>query len=175
MKLELRSVRLKNCGPIDDIKIDFFDANDKTLPVCVIAGANGSGKTTVLEAIHGLFCLFTNTPSLLEAKALANPNLYAQADCCLEHVPFSLCCGSPPESFVWTENTINVSQRDERYLHTGNPEIASWRRKLISQRGHLQNGAGPDLPNFIYFPHTRSIESRSGTQISKEQTEYDFV
>ncbi|MBL8208436.1 MAG: AAA family ATPase [Blastocatellia bacterium] len=54
MKLELRSVRIKNCGPIDDIKMDFFDARGKTLPVCVIGGANGSGKTTLLEVIAAM-------------------------------------------------------------------------------------------------------------------------
>ena len=54
MKLELRSVRIKNCGPIDDIKIDFFDASGETLPVCVIGGANGSGKTTLLEVITAM-------------------------------------------------------------------------------------------------------------------------
>jgi hypothetical protein len=45
MKFELRSVRIKGCGPIDDIKIEFFDESGKTLPVCVIGGSNGSGSS----------------------------------------------------------------------------------------------------------------------------------
>lgn len=52
MKLELRSVRIKNIGPIDDIKIDFFDASGKTLPVCVIGGARGEHTHSHAVLVH---------------------------------------------------------------------------------------------------------------------------
>src|SRR5215475_7897814 len=95
MKFELRSVRIKNIGPIDDIKIDFFDAKGKTLPVCVIGGANGSGKTTVLEVIIAL------TEILLTGSAGGNylrskPDIYAQADWLIDGTEFSLFYGILP-------------------------------------------------------------------------------
>ena len=54
MKLELRSLRVQDCGPLRDVCIDFCDAQGKPRPVTVLAGANGSGKTTILELIASL-------------------------------------------------------------------------------------------------------------------------
>ncbi|MGH9800830.1 MAG: AAA family ATPase [Blastocatellia bacterium] len=58
MNLELRSIRVKNCGPLDDVRPEFYDDQGKTLPVCVLAGANGSGKTTILKLIEWLMQKF---------------------------------------------------------------------------------------------------------------------
>src|SRR5262245_49015209 len=94
MKLELRSVRIKNIGPIDDIKIDFFDAKGKTLPVCVIGGANGSGKTTLLEVIVALAEILRsgNAGAFVRPKPIS----YLQADWMIDGFEVSTFYGILP-------------------------------------------------------------------------------
>src|SRR5262245_43344896 len=112
MKLELRSVRIKDCGPIDDIKIDFFDASGKTLPVCVIGGANGSGKTTVLEIIasvsEGLSGRSGRRPSdFLKAKQ----SVYARIDWRVGDFDFSQSYGLPPNDAELKSDRLNVEPK----------------------------------------------------------------
>ncbi|WP_083234210.1 ATP-binding protein [Candidatus Marithrix sp. Canyon 246] len=55
------NITVKNCGTLKDVKIDFTD-NGKSQSVIVLGGANGSGKTTVLEFIFVLaeLCKFNH-------------------------------------------------------------------------------------------------------------------
>jgi predicted ATP-dependent endonuclease of OLD family len=55
MKIEITSLRLVNFGPFDDVTIDFCDADGKPKDTILLAGANGSGKTTVLKVIFSAF------------------------------------------------------------------------------------------------------------------------
>ena len=94
MKLELISVRIKNTGTIDDIKIAFFDAKGKTLPVCVIGGANGSGKTTVLEVVSSLAEILSTGKAGVFLRS--KPGGYVQADLLIDGRDFSIFFGTLP-------------------------------------------------------------------------------
>lgn len=158
MKLELRSVRLKNCGPIDDIKIDFFDVAGKTLPVCVIGGANGSGKTTFLQMIIVL-------AEMLDTQKFRpfqhfKQGMYVQADWLMEGFELSTFLGELPED----------ARLKSEY----------WGFKLNSSHefDFLKTSIYFDhssLPSLIYFPHNRSLEPVSGEQIRKEENGHKFV
>ncbi len=50
--MKIRKLHLKNYKVFDDLELDFTDKNGETLNEIVIAGVNGSGKTTVLEFIR---------------------------------------------------------------------------------------------------------------------------
>jgi len=50
--MKIRKLHLKNYKVFDDLELDFTDENGETLNEIVIAGVNGSGKTTVLEFIR---------------------------------------------------------------------------------------------------------------------------
>jgi predicted ATPase len=184
MKLELRSVRIKNCGPIDDIKIDFFDASGKTLPVCVIGGANGSGKTTVLEIIasvsEGLSGRSGRRPSdFLKAKQ----SVYARIDWRIGDFDFSQSYGPPPNDAELKSDRLNIEPTtpEGRKINTThvftslNQEITLLEGEgdptVIPQRLF----AGEVVPSIIYFPYNRSIEPVSGAQIHKEENVYRFV
>lgn len=49
--MKIRKIKIKKYKVFDDIEFDFTDSTGKTLDNIVIAGINGSGKTTFLELI----------------------------------------------------------------------------------------------------------------------------
>ena len=49
--MKLRKLHLQNYKVFDDAEFDFTDSEGKTLDTIVLAGANGCGKTTVLELL----------------------------------------------------------------------------------------------------------------------------
>jgi AAA15 family ATPase/GTPase len=51
MGLKIRELKIFNHKMFTNFSIDFLDENQKSLPLVLIAGKNGSGKTTILESI----------------------------------------------------------------------------------------------------------------------------
>ena len=186
MKLELRSVRIKNIGPIDDIKIDFFDAKGKTLPVCVVGGANGSGKTTLLEVIVSLAEILQTGQA--GAFLRSKPEGYAQADWLIDGHDFSLFFGTLPDDAELKkehcgEQAVSVTSTNTSLKWVITPHFADLRQRFRSQQGNPLSWrlsgtywAANDLaPSLIYLPHSRSLEPVSGQQIQKENGSYSFV
>jgi len=50
--LKLKEITITNYKLFENFKINFVDNQDNPLPLIVIAGINGTGKTTLLEAIY---------------------------------------------------------------------------------------------------------------------------
>jgi predicted ATPase len=179
MKLELRSVRIKNIGPIDDIKIDFFDAKSKTLPVCVIGGANGSGKTTLLEVIVSLAEILHagKASAFLRSK----PNGYAQADWLIDDHDFSFFFGTLPNDAELKKE--HCGEQVEGITLVSTPLYADLRQRIGNQEGNPSPwrlsetywAANNLVPSLIYLPHSRSLEPVSGQQIQKENGSYSFI
>ncbi|QYX33951.1 AAA family ATPase [Sphaerospermopsis torques-reginae] len=66
--MKLHSLEIKNFRAIDDISLDFTDLLGRPRPINLIVGPNGSGKTSILDAIHVVVKVFENpqNPSLRE-------------------------------------------------------------------------------------------------------------
>jgi len=179
MKLELRSVRIKNIGPIDDIKVDFYDAKSKTLPVCVIGGANGSGKTTVLEIIFSLAEILHSgkAGAFLKSK----PDGYAQADWLIDEYDFSIFFGTLPDDAELKKEHCGIQVEGITFVST--PLYADLHQRIENQQGNplpwrlseTYWSANNLVPSLIYLPHSRSLEPVSGQQIHKEDADYSFI
>ncbi len=53
--MRLLDLSLENVGPFDQARLEFLSAPDDPVPVTIITGQNGAGKSIVLDAIRGLF------------------------------------------------------------------------------------------------------------------------
>lgn len=53
--MRLIDLTLQNVGPFDDARLEFLTGEPGEVPVAIITGENGAGKTIVLDAIRGLF------------------------------------------------------------------------------------------------------------------------
>jgi predicted ATPase len=186
MKFELRSVRIKNIGPIDDIKIDFFDTKGNTLHVCVIGGANGSGKTTVLKVIVSLAEVLRSgkVGAFLPSKTSG----YVQADWLIDNYDFSIFHGTVPDDaklkgeYCGTK-VSNQAPNVVTVEFVSTPLYADLRQRISNQEGtpltqrlsDLYWSANNLVPSLIYLPHRRSLERVSGEQIHKEEAGYSFI
>ena len=193
MKLELRSVRIKNCGPIDDIKIDFFDASGETLPVCVIGGANGSGKTTLLEVITAMAeMLVPQFINPLEHPVQKSPEYlnkrksdYLQVDLLVGDNDLSLFYGVTPDDEVLSQEHCGWGQGP--YPNTLMQEFTGLASEIRQRIGRQQGipskypisdlyvAMSDSVPTIIYLPHNRSLEPVVSDQIQKETDRYEFV
>ncbi|QCI28549.1 AAA family ATPase [Caminibacter pacificus] len=52
--LKIKKLFINNYKVLKNFEIDFCDKNNNPLPIIVLAGINGSGKTAVLESIYGI-------------------------------------------------------------------------------------------------------------------------
>jgi len=58
--MKIRKLTIKNYKMFDDLELDFTDSNGNPLDLIVLAGVNGSGKTSILSLLRKLFSEHSN-------------------------------------------------------------------------------------------------------------------
>ncbi len=53
--MRIKHLSLKNIGPFIEADMEFLNDSDKSPPVVMITGENGTGKSIILDAIRGMF------------------------------------------------------------------------------------------------------------------------
>lgn len=53
--MKIRKIKIKNYKIFDDLELDFTDSEGKALDTIVLAGINGSGKTSILQLLQKIF------------------------------------------------------------------------------------------------------------------------
>jgi len=84
--MKIRKLKIKNYQVFDDIELDFTDKNGKTLDTIVLAGVNGSGKTTVLKLSTKLFSMKIAQKEIYECHAMNSRDFFEVT----EENPFSI-------------------------------------------------------------------------------------
>lgn len=184
MVFKLLKLRVINAGPIKDLTINFCDKNDKPLDNIVIGGANGSGKTTILNIICELFELLNLCPD-------DEPNFnkeveYAQLDFLDHKSPITIWYGIKPDNVLHNLNSLGYSYKS----------IVGSKRKeegdLISELHLMTHRAkGKEikckdfssikldeeiLSQILFFPGFRTMHAiTDNKQIFKEETKYQLV
>jgi predicted ATPase len=195
MKLALRFLRVKECGPLRDVCIDFCDVSGKPRPVTVLAGANGSGKTTVLELIATLAELidrnsrrFTPRPRSVSERSILARTDYAVIEMNLEDAPLTVTLSSEVDEESETSYVL-LPEHQGYFAIEGDTNFQQERINKLQDliwSSQKRNIAFPDFaswqltemifaPSILYFPHSRQLMSLSGTQIQKDETKFEWV
>ena len=186
MKIQLQSLRVINCGPLRDVCIHFNTNGDS--PVTVLAGANGSGKTTALELIVGLAEMLLPNSELPPVRPMLLRSEYTQADWLVDGERFSLFHGNKPDDAALAGSSfgrVGVAGNFQEQKHGHLP--AMLRAQVRKQEAELNDlndfdgrpggnkGSDQALPSVLYFPYTRSLLPITGDQMFKETTPYQWV
>ncbi len=201
LQLQLKSLKVKGCKVFqEETLINFCDDQGKPRPVTVLAGANGSGKTTVLELIIALAELL-NRPSW-SPVANAAPSKYLREQV-LNQVP-DLLKNTQYAKLNWCiENTRSLSlaygvlptkkELADIGLYTQPPQIHTTAFAIdIQQQINTQRDESLPLfsysklktlgserieliPSILYLPYYRGILPTKGDQINRENTSYQWI
>jgi len=89
--MKLRKLHIENYKMFKNFDISFLDENDEVLPIVVLAGVNGSGKTTVLECIKNFTTLlYSDDDGKMEMEILGKKELITKdkGKVIAKHFPF---------------------------------------------------------------------------------------
>jgi len=180
MKLQLKSLAVQECGPLRDVEISFLAPDGRPRPVTVIGGANGSGKTTILELI---FALMQIMHPERKADVLKSPILTrikeTRLQLALEDQSGYVSLNWDPikgVSHSYSRSPLFKALRQTIFLR--NPTISlPFEHYKTLPRADLEQ---PDetntlAPSILYFPYYRRIMPGRGTELSRENTTYQWT
>ena len=186
MKIQLQSLRVVNCGPLRDVCIHFNTNGDS--PTTVLAGANGSGKTTVLKLIVELAGMLNNSidSDADDASSVLERVDYAQMNCQVVGEDVQVFYGDTQfeelhnnhyGTVVAPKFTAIGDIRKQVSRKTKGTILKELRDLIREQEDKVIPANNPaSVPAILYFPHERSIlPVRERTQLYREETIYQWV
>ncbi len=187
MKIEILSLTVKNCGVLKDVKIHFTDNDGYVEPSIVLGGANGSGKTTVLELIFKLAeCLHhsqfsRNGGNCADIHKILHQSEYSvRIELSIENQKYDINLSTDYDfdNDVKYTNTLFIHSSD----CFSRPDILDELTKLIEHSNfestnffHSSSLAQVSLaPSILYFPCNRQLTPVTGQQIHHEEVKYQW-
>ncbi len=182
MKLEIASLRLIGCGPFDDVTLDFCDDQGNPKKTILLAGANGSGKSTVLNIIAFLF----NDLIYSQYSQIFDSYRYVQLNIIIDEVEISIGHGNIPDDIVLSKyNALRNPERTDlgfKWRANGSEnidEILSFSPTLgfivqiIVQNRQLKQDLSP--PCMLLYPAKRRMYTKDGVNLNREEYIYNAV
>ncbi|MCK6625954.1 MAG: AAA family ATPase [Anaerolineae bacterium] len=183
MQIQIKSLEVKNCGPLRDVIID-FTTNNTPRPVTILGGANGSGKTTVLELIFALTRLlaYKDIPSdwsQHEGMHILTRAKEARLNLSVDNRNLTISYGQLIPS--------NQGESISFVFSFGNEELIEYGDRAYQIRGLMDeqkeekvgdvtsNKDSTYLPSILYFPDYRRLQSIKGRQITREDVLYQWT
>lgn len=194
MEIKISKLRVIECGPLRDVIIDFNDMEKNApQPITVLGGANGTGKTTILELIFCLFDLFKFSP---KARFAAIDNLNVGILKKTETAELTLYIDETPCVVFWgtPENHQNIKNMHGVMRSCDDEGNQHWR---MTSKGPLPKRINAfikklkkdpldfpfypyhephkyETPTILYFPFNRELVPVKGNQIYREKGNYQF-
>jgi len=191
MQIKLLSLTVRNCGALKDIKIDFTD-NEQPQSVIVLGGANGSGKTTVLELIFELAALFQLDQKMKPIQEILMQTEYAEMELLVDdekhrvffynalfsnehqlpqkdnnqHEPVYQVSFDNVQGWVMQHSDISEKMNRLITLNQGKPINFFHSSSHSNQTDHI--------PSVLYFPHNRELLPMAGEQVHREEVKYQW-
>jgi predicted ATPase len=187
MQINLLSLTIKNCGALKEVKIDFTD-NGQPESVIVLGGANGSGKTTVLELIFALFDLFKiHDPRFITGGLLKNIQLilphteYAEIEMLIDGKKTAVFFDNPPHLREVISHGNKHGIVFHRITHDWGYQYSDISEQLYhsirlneEQSINFSSNDKNTLPSILYFPHHCELLPVTGEQIHREEVKYQW-
>jgi AAA15 family ATPase/GTPase len=195
MEIKISTLRVIECGPLKDVIIDFNDS-EKNWPqsVTILAGANGSGKTTTLELIFSLLDLFKFSPEA-NSDFINNLNIVHILKQ-TEYAELRLIIDNEICIVFWGEIEHNDKIKNIHGIQRYFDEEGNKKWKIYS-KGHIPKKINAfvnnlektpldfpfypynepknyQIPTILYFPYNRELLNVKGDQVYREQGNYYF-
>lgn len=141
--MQVANLKIQNFKGIGELEISFLDDLGHVRPVTLLLGDNGSGKTSVLQAIALALSLATN--KTLNARLLDWPGFLIDRVGSLGETRIEL-------QVAFTEDELEAvqrfEQRDRRVFQVGTPSTAS-QINLIFEHGEVWAKGGHGLDQLL--------------------------
>jgi len=177
--LKVLSLHVKNSGALQDIKIDFTN-HGQAQSVIVLGGANGSGKTTILELIFALAELFKLThPDKYELSEILKRTEFAEMELLIDHQKQKVCfqrSSFSPTTHTSAGITFQVDENTAEFSLQHSPLTEQINRliTLTQDKPIALSHEATAIPAILYFPHNRELLSVVGEQIHREEVKYQW-
>ena len=180
MKIQLKSLSVEACGPLRDVEISFLGDDGQPRPVTIIGGANGSGKTTVLELIFALMQLvypqqFTND---IKSKDVLFRAKNANLELDIDDNEWIIAFGDEDylATFSKLDNVKLILQKDNTFnkfkVNLFQEKINSQTHRQLVDIDRLEKMI---MPSVLYFHAYRSLEQGIGQAINREELVYQWT
>jgi predicted ATPase len=190
MNLQIETLRVVDCGPLRDVRIHFKNSAGPVNPKTLLAGANGSGKTTILEIITSLMEWMlpgnendSDFESIKRPAAILRRARYVQLDFLIDEEHVTVFFGDQPEDATLAEKWYGWPVRHDSIMletaDSGGHRMFAPIFNFVDQSRFQRRTPTPTVdgwpPAILYYPHSRNLMLVQSSTLERERTLYQPV